>query len=60
MATGYLVVRAFTLRGIRYDRGYEYHPETPEDAMQLEHLHLIERIRPPGEDKGGVQHGGNH
>ena len=52
------MIRSFTMRGIRYERGRLFHPETPEDALQLQHMQLIERIRPPGKDeKEGKTHG---
>ena len=56
----YIVVRTFTMRGTRYERGTVFHPASEGDAMQLLHLHLIERVRPPGNNKEGAKHGCKH
>ena len=47
MAQIYRTTRAITVRGCRYEKGVAYTPESEDEALQLLHLHLIERMHPP-------------
>lgn len=61
MAQTYRTTRAITVRGRRFEKGVAYAPESEDDALQLLHLHLIERTHPPNAEQQEVKpDGGNH
>ncbi len=61
MAQTYRTTRAITVRGCRYEKGVTYTPESEDEALQLTHLHLIERVHPPDTGQQEVKpDGGNH
>jgi len=60
MAQTYRTTRAITVRGCRYEKGAAYTPESEDEALQLLHLHLIERWHPPDPGQQEVKpDGGN-